>query len=286
MTLLQLPNDWVSRLSRYSIGTKAKIRGYHKGSHRSQRFGSSLDFSDFREYHPGDDVRHVDWNVYARTDRVYIKRFLDEQEMRVHIMVDSSKSMKEKWLFTKQLAFSLGLIVLTNDDRLTVSADQSEKTAFRRKGKSARKLFEHFISQLEEPSLTEFAGRAGFHAAKDSTVLFILSDGLDELSEWQQFFRHAPKFSRDVRFIHISSEQERSPDFEGDVRFVDDETGDEVNVTVTKSAADAYEEKRLQHGQALQALCRKHGVHYLPVHMEDGIQHAIFHQMARQNWIH
>ena len=286
MTLLQLPNDWISRLSRYSIGTKAKIRGHHKGSHRSQRFGSSLDFSDFREYHPGDDVRHIDWNVYARTDRVYIKRFLDEQEMRVHILIDSSKSMKEKWLFTKQLAFSLGLIVLTNDDRLAVSADQSESTPFRKKGKSARKLFEHFISHLKDPAQTAFAGKASFQAAKDSTVLFILSDGLEDLSEWQKFFRHAPKFSRDVRFIHISTEQERSPDFEGDIRFIDDETGEDINVTVTQNAADAYMEKRLQHEQGLQALCRKHGVHYLPVLMEDGIQHIIFQQMARQNWIH
>lgn len=78
MNFLQLPEDWVVRLGRYSIGTKSKIRGHHKGSSHSRRFGASMDFSDFREYHPGDDVRHIDWNVFARTERVYIKRFLDE----------------------------------------------------------------------------------------------------------------------------------------------------------------------------------------------------------------
>ena len=72
------------------------LRGQHKGSHRSQRFGASLDFSDFREYHPGDDVRQIDWNVFARTDKYFIKRFLDEQEMRVHILLDTTKSMSEK----------------------------------------------------------------------------------------------------------------------------------------------------------------------------------------------
>ena len=68
--------------SMLSIGTKSKIRGHHKGSHRSQRFGASLDFSDFREYYPGDDVRQIDWNVFARTDKYFIKRFLDEQEAK------------------------------------------------------------------------------------------------------------------------------------------------------------------------------------------------------------
>ncbi|TWT04789.1 DUF58 domain-containing protein [Planomicrobium sp. CPCC 101079] len=285
MTVLQLPSDWISRLSRYSIGTKAKIRGHHKGSHLSMRFGSSLDFSDFREYHLGDDVRHIDWNVYARTEKVYIKRFLDEQEMRVHLLVDSSKSMQQKWLFTKQLAFSLGMMVLSREDRLTVSAGQKQVAPFRKKGKSARKLFEHFISNLPEPTALSFAKTASFHAAKDSTVLFILSDGLEPIEDWQQFFKQAPKYSHDVRFLHILSENERMPEYAGDVRFIDDETGEAINVTLTPSAYVSYREKRELHEKGLEALCRKHGIHYLQVSIEEGIQHVLFQQMARKKWI-
>jgi uncharacterized protein (DUF58 family) len=285
MIPLQLPGDWVSRLSRFTIGTKAKIRGHHKGSHRSQRFGSSLDFSDFREYHPGDDVRHIDWNVYARTDRVYIKRYLDEQEMRVHLLIDSSKSMQKKWLFTKQLAFSLGMMVLSSDDRLTISAGQKETAPFRKKGKSARKLFEHFVSNLPEPGTLSFAKTASFHAAKDSTVLFVLSDGFEPLEDWQQFFKQAPKYSHDVRFLHITSEEERVPRFLGDIRFIDDETEEAVNVTVTQNAYAGYQEKRDLHEKGLEALCRIHGIHYLQVSLEEGLQHVLFQQMARKKWI-
>ncbi|MGI2327364.1 DUF58 domain-containing protein [Planococcus sp. YIM B11945] len=285
MTQLQLPGDWISRLSRFSIGTKAKIRGHHKGSHRSMRFGASLDFSDFREYHPGDDVRHIDWNVFARTDRVYIKRFLDEQEMRVHLLIDNSKSMKNKWLFAKQLAFSLGIVVLSSDDRLTVSAGQKEVVPFRKKGKSARKLFEHFVSVLPEPENRSFAKSASFYAAKDSTVLFVLSDGLEPLDEWQQFFKQAPRYAHDIRFLHLSTEEERTPNFSGDVRFIDDETDEDINVTMTQNAYSSYMERRELHNKGLEALCRKHGVQYLSIHMEEGIQHVLFQQMARKKWI-
>lgn len=285
MNFLQLPEYWVSRLSRYSIGTKSKIRGHHKGSSRSRRFGSSMDFSDFREYHPGDDVRHIDWNVYARTEKVYIKRFLDEQEMRVHIMVDGSKSMKGKWLFSKQLAFSLGSIVLLNDDKLTVSIGQGEHPPLKRKGKSAQKLFNHFIVSLPEADEKRFAETADFQPAKESTVLFVLSDALETLEEWQRFFSRAAKYSKDIRFLHISNQEERKPLFQGDLRLIDDESTDAFNVTMSAQTADDYNRKRLEHLDGLQALCRRYGVQYMPVHMEDGIQHVFLHQLLKQKWI-
>ncbi len=285
MTYLQLPRDWGSRLSRYAIGTKAKIRGHHKGSHRSMRFGSSLDFSDFREYHPGDDVRHIDWNVYARTERVYIKRFLDEQEMRIHILLDSSKSMNNKWLFAKQMVFSLGLMVLGSDDRLTVSSGQKEVPPFRKKGKSAKKLYEHFISSMPMPQNLSFAKHASFHAAKDSTVLFIISDGLEPLDDWHVFFRQAPAFAHDIRFVHIYTEEERLPSFKGDLRFIDEETQEVTSVTVTEDALQSYQQQSDLHNKGLEALCRTYGIAYLPLRVEDGIEQGLFHHMMRKKWI-
>lgn len=285
MSFLQLPEDWAARLSRYSIGTKSKIRGHHKGSHRSRRFGSSMDFSDFREYHPGDDVRHIDWNVYARTERVYIKRFLDEQEMRVHILVDASKSMQSKWLFTQQLVYSLGSIVLMNDDKLAVSTGQGSHPPFRRKGKSAQKLFSHFLMSLPDAEEKGFAETADFKPAKDSTVLFVLTDALEPLDDWQRFFRKAANYSKDIRFLHISDQQEREPRYTGDLRLIDDENAEALNVSMTAQAVQNYSRQRLAHINGLQELCRRYGIHYLPVHLEDGIQHVMMHQLAKQKWI-
>lgn len=285
MSFLQLPDNWVSRLGRFSIGTKSKVRGHHKGSNRSRRFGSSMDFSDFREYHPGDDVRHIDWNVYARTEKVYIKRFLDEQEMRIHILVDGSKSMQNKWLFTKQLVFSLGSIALMNDDKLTISVGQGKHAPFRQKGKSAQKLFNHFLASLPEAAEESFAEFADFLPAKDSTVLFIVSDALEPLEQWQRFFSRAAKFSKDIRFLHVSHRQEREPVFQGDLRLIDSETAEFYNITMTARSAEDYNRQQLLHIEGLQALCRKYGVTYLPIQIEDGIQQVVLRQLAKQKWI-
>lgn len=285
MSFLQLPEEWVARLGRYSINTKSKIRGHHKGSNRSRRFGSSMDFSDFREYHPGDDVRHIDWNVFARTERVYIKRFLDEQEMRVHIMVDASKSMQTKWLFTRQLAFSLGSIALMNDDRLAISLGRGSHPPFRRKGKSAQKLFTSFMASMPDPLEEGFAEKADFQSAKDATVLFVLSDALEPLEEWQRFFSRAARCSKDIRFLHISDRQDREPRYEGDLRLIDRENAVAFNVTMTSQAVKDYNRQRRIHLEGLQALCRRYGVQYLPLHMEEGIQQVMMHQLAKQKWI-
>lgn len=285
MKFLHLPEEWVSKLSRYSIGTKSKIRGHHKGSNRSRRLGSSMDFSDYREYHAGDDVRHIDWNVYARTEKVYIKRFMDEQEMRVHIMIDNSKSMLAKWLVTKQLAFSIGSIVLMNDDKLSISFGDNNHVPFRQKGKSAQKVFNHFLASIPEAGEAGFAASASFLPAKDSTVLFILTDALEPLDEWQLFFSRAAKGSKDIRFLHLSDQEERNPNFQGDLRLIDEESADAFNVTMTERTAEDYRRKRSEHVEGLQALCRKYGIQYLPVHIEDGVQNIVMHQLVKQNWI-
>ena len=86
-------NEIFKKLMNVRIASKSKIRGHHKGSHRSHKAGASMDFSDYRAYHLGDDVRQIDWNVYARSEKYYIKRYLDEQEMRIQIVLDGTKSM-------------------------------------------------------------------------------------------------------------------------------------------------------------------------------------------------
>src|SRR5690606_28590551 len=118
---------------------------------------------------------------------------------------------------------------------------------FKKKGKSAKKLFEHFMVNLPDPKSRSFAKNASFYSAKDSTVLFVISDGLEELEEWQLFFKQVPKYSHDVRFLHLSTAEERFPNFEGDIRLIDEETGTDLNVTMTRQAIEAYLKQREQH---------------------------------------
>lgn len=286
---LLLPEDWLAKISRFQVATASKLRGQHKGSHRSQRFGASLDFSDFREYHLGDDVRQVDWNVFARTDKYFIKRFLDEQEMRVHILLDTTKSMGEqaKWTFARQIVASLGLMVLGRDDRLSFSFLQDEvKPPFRRKGAMYRRAFLQVVTEIEQATYTNSFAQGALKALpKDSTVLFIVTDGLEPIEEWEQLLKRLPRFAGDVRILQIVTQEEISPDYTGDVRLLDRETGRDVNVTMSSKVLDTYMARRLLHEEEFEAICRRFGVRQLQLKVEDGLQHAIFQQLLKAHWI-
>lgn len=289
MTKNILPEDWLAKISRFQVATASKLRGQHKGSHRSQRFGASLDFSDFREYHLGDDVRQVDWNVYARTDKYFIKRFLDEQEMRVHILLDATKSMGEqvKWTFARQIVASLGLMVLGRDDRLSFSYVQDDvKPPFRRKGAMYRRAFLQVVTDIEEANYTASFSQGALKAIpKDSTVLFIVTDGLEPIEEWEQLLKRLPRFAGDVRIIQVVTEEELHPEYAGDVRLVDSETGRDVNVTMSSKVLDTYDTRRRLHEEEFEAICRRFAVRKLQLKVEDGLQHAIFQQLLKAHWI-
>ncbi|MTD30398.1 DUF58 domain-containing protein [Planomicrobium sp. YIM 101495] len=285
MRPLELPTDWAGRMSRFSVASVVKIRSGHKGSHRTNRFGSSMEFSDFREYHPGDDIRHIDWNVYGRTERVYIKRFLDEQDRSVHLLLDDSASMQSHWLFTRQLAFSLGLMSLASDDRLSMSLGRKGSPRFQKKGKNARQSLEQFLTKLPEPQGDAFTGGADFEAARRSNILIILTDGLEPVDKWQHLLRRAVRHAQDVRLLRIVSKEEADPVHRGDVQLVDSETGVKMNVSMTPAAVQKYREQREMHNRMLESLCQRFGISYLEVAEEAGIQDVIFKQLPRENWI-
>ncbi|MFJ7950945.1 DUF58 domain-containing protein [Lysinibacillus sp. NPDC096418] len=284
-----LPEDWLAKISRFQVATASKLRGQHKGSHRSQRFGASLDFSDFREYHLGDDVRQVDWNVFARTDKYFIKRFLDEQEMRVHILLDTTKSMGEevKWTFARQIVASLGLMVLGRDDRLSFSFVQDDmKPPFRRKGAMYRRAFLQVVTDIEDAVYTNSFAQGALKAIpKDSTVLFIVTDGLEPINEWEQLLKRLPRFAGDVRILQIVTEEELSPHYSGDVRLLDHETGRDVNVTMSSRVLETYDARRRLHEEEFEAICRRFGVRKIQLKVEDGLQHAVFQQLLKAHWI-
>ncbi|MFD1929040.1 DUF58 domain-containing protein [Sporosarcina siberiensis] len=282
-------NRLTKRLSSLSIISKSGRLGQHKGTHRSRKMGSSLDFSDYREYHPGDDLRHIDWNVYARTDKPFIKQFLDEQEMRIHILLDPTKSMgaDDKWDFARQLAIALGHIALKSGDTLSFSTWSDEQNYFlRKKGAIHRSSITKFISSIEYPESTSpFTNNVLKHLPKASTVLFIITDGLEELDKWEQLFKRLRGVCRDVRIITIHSKQEEKPAFEGDVRFVDIESEEGVEVTITSRSMKDYSTRKAEHEAYLLTLASKYGIRLLRAEVSDGIMETVTKKMRHAAWI-
>lgn len=277
------------RLGGLSIATKSRRLGHHKGTHRSTKTGTSLDFSDFREYHPGDDLRHIDWNVFARTDKPFIKQFLDEQEMRIHILLDSTKSMGTdgKWDFARQLAIGFGHIALKSGDTVSFSTWTSEQNYFfRKKGALHRASFTKFISQLKAPSSTNsFADQALRHIPKAVTVLFIITDGLEDLTKWELLFKRLPGICKDVRVMTIHSLMEQMPTYEGDVRFIDVEDEAVVEVSLNRKIIQQYQEKKNRHEAELRALANKYGIQLVRTEVTEGVMDVFTKKMRHIGWL-
>lgn len=283
------PDRLSKRLGALSIISRSRRLGHHKGTHRSSKTGTSLDFSDFREYHPGDDLRHIDWNVFARTDKPFIKQFLDEQEMRVHILLDSTMSMGTdgKWDFARQLAIGLGHIALKSGDTVSFSTwAASQNHFFRKKGALHRASFTKYVSQLPEPVVEgEFADQALKHIPKAMTVLFVITDGLEQLDKWERLFRRLPGLCKDIRILTVHSPTEEFPTYEGDVRFVDVENGSVIEVSMNQRIVKDYKEKKLKHEAELTALARKYGIQILRTEVSEGVMDSFTKKMRHAGWV-
>src|SRR5262245_58158140 len=126
---LLFDESFLRRLERVSLVARRIRSGHHKGERRSHKRGSSVEFADYRNYSPGDDIRRLDWRVYARLERPFIKLFEEEEDQVVHLVIDASASMNwpeaeadlNKWNFSRKLTAALGYIALAGGDRLTVS---------------------------------------------------------------------------------------------------------------------------------------------------------------------
>lgn len=131
MQLLQLlfpDQSWLSKLDGMMIRSNSRVKGMLAGKRRSSQLGSSLEFADYRPYVSGDDVRRIDWNLYGRTSKAYIRQYWDEQERSFNLYIDSSKSMSSfgrgdsnKWLFALRIAASVGYLSLICEDRVQIS---------------------------------------------------------------------------------------------------------------------------------------------------------------------
>src|SRR5690606_25885883 len=221
-----ISHEFLSRLRKLRLVVDSKRTGVHKGIRRSHKFGSSLEFSDFRSYQPGDDVRLVDWNVYGRTRRHYIKRYLDEQEIKVAIYLDCTSSMRtveSKWLLAKKIAASLSYITLVNEDRLSFIPISALNTrSIERKGSNYAKQVLSEILQLQLKTTTStFVKEIEKKLQKGKQLTIIITDGMEAIAEYEKLLLKTASAKSKILFIHILSKEEADPEFTGDAKLID-----------------------------------------------------------------
>lgn len=261
----------MSKLERLELLTRRIFRGSMKGERRSKRRGESVEFADFRNYVPGDDLRFLDWNVYARLDKLFLKLFLEEEDLHLSILFDTSKSMDwgkpvTKGLYAKRVAAALAYIGLCNYDRVSLYAFsdylQYEMKGMRGKRLTARML--DFLQAIEFDGGSNLVNTCKHYAIRHPQrgIVVILSDFLDKAG-YESGLRYLLGRDLDIYVIHIMSPDELDPTLIGDLKLRDVEDGDLAEVTVTRALINRYKQNLQAFCQALKDYCSGRGVSYL-----------------------
>jgi uncharacterized protein (DUF58 family) len=263
----------MARLESLQLASRHRLMGRFGGEHKSKRYGNTVDFADFREYHPGDDYRRIDYHVMARLDQVLIKLFEADDEITVRLLIDTSASMTigGKMLQAKRLAAALGFVALAAHDAVTVHTFPMSGPAPRFAGRAAVPAFLDYIETLEATGLTPFA-EAARHLLSQSGLpglTVVLSDLLT--TEWRSLIQLRSSGS-DVTILHILSDEDLDPDFTGDLELVDRELGDRLTVSVTDDVAASYRARVGAWRSEVASAARGTGARYQPVNAKEDVE--------------
>jgi len=259
----------------------SRIRsGAIKGERRSSKRGSSVEFADYRDYTPGDDLRRLDWNIYARLERPFIKLLEEEEDLAVHILLDGSKSMDwpappgletenglHKFRYALRMAAGLGAVALASGDSLSVGFLQNERVAAEfgptRGGAALPRLF-RFLESLEPGGETNLdaALKAYSTIPRRAGLLVLISDLFDAGQD--NILLHLRR-KHEAALLHILSPDELDPPLAGDLQLLDTETGYAQDVSLDSGLRALYRERAQAWLQSIQASCRKHAIRYLDI---------------------
>ncbi len=270
---------------------KTRRRGAHKGGRTANKFGTSLEFSDFRIYQPGDDVRQIDWNIYGRTQKHYIKRFLDEQELAVTIFLDASSSMQaidSKWNRAKELAAAFSYIALTGEDRLSfIPVSSASYAKVSRKGSVYSKhVFFEILQLPKQEAAGTFTDSFQKNTLKHNQLVILITDGLEPLESFEELFRLLAAAKQEVKLIQLLSREELEPIYSGDLKLIDSESNESVNVTMNESILVKYQKQVQEHNFMLEALCRRFGFSYLLTTDDADLKNFLFLECSAKRMLY
>jgi uncharacterized protein (DUF58 family) len=265
-----LEPQFLHRLEQLELVSRKIFLGLMKGERRSKRKGQSVEFADYRNYVKGDDLRFLDWNLYARLDRLFIRLFMEEEDLHLYLLVDNSLSMDfgtpTKLHYAKQIAAALAFIGLVNLDRVAIEAFNDRLTQSMPAARGRRSLWRvlDFLTKLEPagPSNLKESLRTFTIKSSGKGVVILLSDLMDK-GGYEDALRYLVARQFDIYLIHILSQEEIEPDILGDLKLIDIEDLDEAEVTIGGPLIQRYKKNLAAYRGAIQEFCMKRGVTYL-----------------------
>lgn len=261
---------FIRKLEQMQVASKRIFAGRMKGERRSPRRGQSVEFADFRNYVIGDDLRFVDWNIYARVERLFLKLFLEEEDLNISIILDTSASMAygepDKLEYGKRIAAALAYIGLANLDRVNLHTAQDHLGAGlvgMRTKRVAQRVFS-FLTSLRghgATDLTEACKRFSLQH-RQKGIAIVISDFLDKRG-FEPALKYLLMSGCDVIAIHLLAPDEVDPDLTGDLRLVDLEDGSIAEVSRSDLVIRQYKKTLELFANSLKDACVKRDITYL-----------------------
>jgi uncharacterized protein (DUF58 family) len=273
---------FLQQLDLFSLSVKDNVAGLFGGNHKSKKYGSSCEFADYRDYIEGDDVTKIDWNLYGKFEKLYLKLFLDERQMHTRIYIDCSDSMSYygKGEYGLKLAAAFSYLSVTDMDKVTVYAIE---------GNYARPVIENmvgkdsYLSSISALNGLKFQGQSQIAAAMErSTVGYgdgrsiLISDFLTD-EDFRHAIDHLREKRRDVLVLQILSQEEMHPVLRGKYLLRDSEDTDRTfKANITRDQLQAYQKAVDYVTKGLENYCRAREADYMLVSTAENMKDVLY----------
>jgi len=278
--------EFLAQLERLTLASRRIFRGRVKGERKSPRRGHSVEFCDYRAYGVGDDLRYVDWNAYARLDRLHVKLFVDEEDLCLHLLVDASASMDfgrpTKLDYATRLAAALGFVGLVGLERVGVGMLR-ERVAEGwppARGRNQFPVLLDFLTGVKPAGATRLDEALASYAmrSRESGLAVIISDLLDPAG-YEAGLRALMERRFDIHLIHLLAPDEMAPELAGDFRLTDAETGEVRELSVDREALRDYRERLHSFLERAEGFCRAQEIGYHRVITDTPVEAFVLAQL-------
>ncbi len=264
-----LDPEFLKKLQTLSLVARKVFSGQMKGEKRSTKRGTSVEFADYRNYTEGDDLRYVDWNTYARLDKLFIKLFTEEEDLHVYVLLDSSESMAHgdpvKLDYARRVAAALGYIGLTNLDRVGLGCFSDGLRSYMPPVRGRAQVFQVFdyLSAVKPEGRTDLARSLSEYSQRHGRkgIAIVISDFLDP--NYQAGLKALVYRKFQTCAIQILDPSEINPGYVGDLKLVDSETGETREVSISQGLLNIYRRTVDRYCQQMQDFCMRYGIDYL-----------------------
>ena len=274
----------VAMLNSISMKAKLVVEGYIIGQHRSPYHGFSVEFSEHRSYEPGDEVKHIDWKLYGKTNRLYVKRYEEETNLRTHLILDTSRSMSytsnkiSKLEYGSYLLAALSYLMISQQDAAGVVLFDEKIRSFI-PPKSTPSHLNTLLNVLDVPEpgnntkiesvLHQMAERINKRG-----LVIIISDLLDEPKNVLNGLKHFRHKKQEVILFHILDRNELEFEFDNRTKFVDMESDEEITTDPWHIKND-YKNLILDIQKYYRRNCRLNKIDYVPLYTDDSLDKGL-----------